>query len=183
MALKFFVTLLFTLFCSICSAKNLFGITLSCDTMKYFIRNEKIITYNINLTNQSNNTFYIWFNKDTSHNETEKEQILKHFLTRDGAYSSSLFEIGMECDITIIHEIFSTFTVKLSPGKQFTIQLLQEGYNNNDKDFNIVEYLRNLLVICDEEVICKQLEGIKAFSPNIFYSGNSIILPIQKIKQ
>lgn len=89
----------------------------------------------------------------------------------------------MECDITIIHEIFSTFTVKLSPGKQFTIQLLQEGYNNNDKDFNIVEYLRNLLVICDEEVICKQLEGIKAFSSNIFYSGNSIILPIQKIKQ
>lgn len=57
MALKFFVTLLFTLFCSICSAKNLFGITLSCDTIKYFIRNEKIITYNINLTNQSNNTF------------------------------------------------------------------------------------------------------------------------------
>lgn len=115
MKLNFLFSTFLTIFCFTCSAKEAIGISLNCDTIKYLIEDEGIVIYDISLTNQSSEPFYIWFSKDVSHDESDKERILKHFLMRENSCSISLFQEAMEADFTIIHDLFSTLTVKLSP--------------------------------------------------------------------
>lgn len=180
---KIFLLLIFSLLCLVSSAREITDVSLSCDTIRYFVGTEEIIIYNICLNNHSNKNFYIWLNKNISSGRSEEEHILDHFIIKQDARSSSLYQIAMETDFTITHEIYTTFTVKLSPGKHFLFLLLQEGNKSYNKGLDVVGCLKNQLEIYDEVVISKQLKGFKAFNSRIFYPRSFIILPLQKIKQ
>lgn len=182
MKFGFLFSTFLTIFCFTCSAKDAIGISLSCDTIKYLVKDEGIVIYDISLTNQSSEPFYIWFSKNAAHDESDKERILKHFLMKEDSCSISLFQEAMEADFTIIHDLFSTLTVKLSPKKQFSIQLLQEGDRDDDTDFDVIGYLKDHLVVYNEGTISKQIKGIMAFNQEIFYPISYIIIPLQKLK-
>ncbi|MCL1938192.1 MAG: hypothetical protein FWF52_07340 [Candidatus Azobacteroides sp.] len=134
------------------------------------------VLYEIN--NNTCDVFYLWIEKEI--HSPELERINDYFKKNKG--DASLYQMAMEVNISYeCPSLFTTFLKKIKPQETFIIQIISTGIMSECEKKQIYTYLDTHVVIMNENILTKYIEGLSNFNPLLFYKNDFITLPVEMI--
>ncbi len=179
---RIFVCILAIFYVLNIAAIDMNEISVNQNTQEYFIGDHKIVVYDIDLYNCSNSILFLWFNKEKIINYKPEDLIRYHFFNIGTNNDVSLYQMGMDTDISIVHDVFTTFTKILDPKSHFRIQILCQGRGCRVK-FDALKFIRNHVVVYSKLTLEGVVKGLDVFTPMIYFQNDSIIIPFNEIKR
>jgi len=168
------------MFSAICYAGTTEGIIVRKDSLRICVENTgSVFSVLYEVENVSNDTYYLWFQRNIY--STEREKIIDYFMTIRGDFHLAGKAIETNA-IWLCHSIYDTFVKKIKPQERFTIQILSDEKFSECKKKQVFRYLDKHVVIVSEHTLRQYVPMLNSFNPLFFYKHNFVTIPLNVLK-
>jgi len=184
MKINILIFICITLPCIISTAQNKFPkhVELVKDVSKYYINNKQISSLTYKYKNQSDDTIWLWIDKNDVSEFSDLEKYKAYFNRRNDPRDMNLYQLGMDGNVGFfVPAVYETFLKRIQPGSCFTIQIISnENFSELTKQ-KIFRYLDKRIVVLSEETMLKLNYTITKINEFMFYKANFITLNIDEL--
>lgn len=169
----------------VCNAQpfSINGIIVKKDCLNYGVYNSdkgNVYSVTYKLYNDSDNTIWLWLEKDDFSALSDSIKARRYFYKRKGDFS--LYNLALDGNVASMGQsVFNVFVKRIGPKEHFAIQIISKNEISDLYQQKIFQFLDKHVVALSERELSRYVHDLKCMDERIFFKEEFISLFLESL--